>query len=117
MAQQLHPPSNCSCFLKRKGNVNIPAVPHIATLICWSTPRQLPQSPTLTDGAGQPVVVREVESRQVERVAVADARRQVLRDLDQHALAVRLRLDLVCLGPVCVCVKRSYNSCMLAKRI
>eukprot|EP00955_Chlamydomonas_euryale_P006477 68654-Chlamydomonas_euryale.AAC.1 len=35
-------------------------------------------------------LVRQVKRGQVERVAVADARRQVLRDLDEHALPIVL---------------------------
>jgi hypothetical protein len=41
----------------------------------------------------------QVEGGQVEGVAVADARGQVLRDLDQHALPVALVKHLVRLGP------------------
>jgi hypothetical protein len=45
--------------------------------------------------AGQVLVMRKVECGKVEGVAVADARRQVLRDLDQHPLPITLSLHFV----------------------
>jgi hypothetical protein len=43
--------------------------------------------------------MRQVERGQVECVAVADARGQVLRDLDEHSLPVPLVYHLISLGP------------------